>query len=366
MDKNTIIIEQAKLFNQELSLEQINYIVNNNIVIYSNNIDTNYDFSKNILLEEINWIYDNNNLRIPYWDSNKLSQIKLELNDNIYDYISSSVILSDDDVICGEKIMSICDVFIGSTNSINANPNNVNIQKNIINIDNDIKNVINQYNTIFVKTDDLLYFYCKVESNNINLRDKLIISHNSDIEINSNYNYFLNKIKKQFSQNCLIKHENLYAIPIGIENKQWFNHEILHKIRINQDIKKEKNIYFFFSLSTHFSRNECYEKLKNKLQWNKKLSKEEYFIELKKHKYAICPRGNGIDTHRIWECLYLDVIPIMLKKDYINIDNLPIIYLNDWDELNVFDINNSFKNIKLSQITMNFYTEKISKNLKTI
>ena len=51
----------------------------------------------------------------------------------------------------------------------------------------------------------------------------------------------------------------------------------------------------------------------------------------------------------------------MLKKDYINIDKLPIIYLNDWDELNVFDINNSFKNIKLSQISMNFYIEKISK-----
>jgi hypothetical protein len=158
----------------------------------------------------------------------------------------------------------------------------------------------------------------------------------------------------------LIKHANLEAIPIGIENKQWFNHDIFHKIRIRTDIKKEKNIYFFFSMSTHFSRNECYEKLKDKLEWNKKLSKEDYLIELKKHKYAICPRGNGIDTHRIWECLYLDVIPIILKKDYINIDNLPIIYLNDWNELDINNIDNSFQNIKLNKITMKYYIEKIN------
>ena len=80
---STILIEQAKLFYKNLSTEDINYIVDNNIVIYSNNIDTNYNFSKNILLEEISWIYDNNNLRIPFWNNNKLPQIKLELNDNV-------------------------------------------------------------------------------------------------------------------------------------------------------------------------------------------------------------------------------------------------------------------------------------------
>ena len=128
------------------------------------------------------------------------------------------------------------------------------------------------------------------------------------------------------------------------------------------DIKKEKGTYFYFSISTHFSRNECYEKLKNKLIWNIKLSKEEYFIELKKHKYAICPRGNGIDTHRIWECLYLDVIPIMLKRDYLGIDNLPVIYLNSWDELDINNINIKFKNIKISKIIIDYYKN----NIKTI
>jgi hypothetical protein len=341
-----------------LSIKQIEYIINNNILIYSEKININF-VNYSLLLDDIVWIYDKNNYRIPYLDNIKLNQIKIDNTNNIYDYISSSSLIINDDIIYGEKFLSICDVFIGSLNSIHSNPNYIHFQKNIFNIENNIDDVVNKYDNIFVKTDDLLHFYQKLSNSSINLNNKIIITHNSDYEINLNYIHFLNNIKKQYSQNCLISHKNLEAIPIGIENCLWFNHEILHKIRIRNDIKKEKNIYFMFSLTTHFSRNECYEKLKDKLEWNNKLTKEEYFIELKKHKYAICPRGNGLDTHRIWECFYLDVIPIMLIKDHIKIDNLPIIYLNDWNDLDNFNITQNFKNIKLSKITFDYYVKKL-------
>jgi hypothetical protein len=358
MDKNYIIISQAKLFNKDLSLEKIDYIINNNILIYSHEIDINYDFSTNIYLEEINWVYNTDNLRIPYLNNNKLSHIKLDNSHDIYDYISSSTILIKEDIICGEKFVAICDVFIGTTNSFYANPNNISIQKNFVDINsNNLVETINKCNKIFVKTDDILHFYTIIKNKNIDLSNKIIITHNSDYEIDGNFYNILSRVKKQLSQNCLIKHINLQAIPIGIENSQWFDHNLLHKIRTRTDIKKDKNIYFLFSLNTHYSRRECFDKLKNKLEWNKSLSKEDYFIELKKHKYAICPRGNGLDTHRIWECLYLDVIPIMLIKDCINIDNLPIIYLNDWNELDITKLTYNFKNIKLSKVTMNYYKD---------
>jgi hypothetical protein len=31
----------------------------------------------------------------------------------------------------------------------------------------------------------------------------------------------------------------------------------------------------------------------------------------RRYKYVICPRGNGIDTHRVWEALYLGVVPVV-------------------------------------------------------
>jgi|Laugresubdmm15sn_1035100.scaffolds.fasta_scaffold01212_9 hypothetical protein len=359
MFKNDIISEQAILFNKTLNDDQLNYIVSNSILIYADFANINYEEPLAFLLEEINWVYDENNNRIPYLNETKINQIKINEDNNLYDYISSSRLINNYNIIFGEKFLSLCDVFIGSINSINANPSNRYIQKNIFDIKNNIKDVINKYDSIFVKTDDLPYFYSKIFSNNINLNNKIIVTHNSDFEIDSNYKNILNNVKKQLSQNCLITHKNLEPIPIGIENTQWFDHQIFHKIRMCRNIKKEKEIYFYFSLTTHFSRNECYEKLKNKLIWNSKLSKEEYFIELKKHKFAICPRGNGLDTHRIWECLYLDVIPIMLKKDCINIDNLPIIYLNDWDELDINNINKKFTNMQFSKTTIEYYKQML-------
>ncbi len=187
------------------------------------------------------------------------------------------------------------------------------------------------------------------------ISDKIIISHNSDGCIDNKYIPFLQNIKLQISQNCLLQHEKLIALPIGIENRQWFNHDIFHTIRKRTDIPKTKNIYFNFSLNTHHSRKECYHALKDKLLWNDKREKGEYFIELKKHKYAICPRGNGIDTHRLWECFYLDVIPIMLKADCVNIDDLPILFLNSWDELDEKTLTEEFMNIKMSKIGLPFY-----------
>ena len=49
----------------------------------------------------------------------------------------------------------------------------------------------------------------------------------------------------------------------------------------------------------------------------------------------------------------------MLIKDHIKIDNLPIIYLNDWNDLDNFNITQNFKNIKLSKITFDYYVKKL-------
>jgi hypothetical protein len=161
------------------------------------------------------------------------------------------------------------------------------------------------------------------------------------------------------AQNSMIKHEKLVSIPIGIENTQWFDHTIFNKVR-KLNIQKTKNIYFFFNLNTHHTRHVCFNKLKSKLEWNTKLDKENYFKELALHKYAICPRGNGLDTHRIWECLYLNVIPIVIESDFINIDNLPIIILKDWDQLDKLYEIKSFNSQKSSKLTLNYYKKIIS------
>ena len=317
-------------------------------IFYYDNIKAISDFSvKEYSINQIEWIYNENNLRIPHVNGKR--QQLIAVKDEYFNYISSAQILEDTDIICGEKFITHADMFIGTTRSYNANPNNKTIVKKFVNIEDAIVDDINNSKKIFVKTEDLKLLKNKFIPF---LKNKIIISHNSDDEINENN--LINNAKVQFSQNCLIKAKNLVPIPIGIENTQWFNHAIFHKVR-KMDIPKTKNIYFLFSVKTHKSRRNCFDILSKKLEWNTKLSKEEYFKELKRHKYAICPRGNGLDTHRLWECFYLDVIPIMLKSDSTNISGLPIIYLDKWENLAV--LTNKFVNQQLSKISMSFYAQ---------
>lgn len=80
---------------------------------------------------------------------------------------------------------------------------------------------------------------------------------------------------------------------------------------------------------------------------------------MKQHKYAICPEGNGIDTHRFWECLYMNTIPICLKnkvtkhyKQYF-----PIILLNNWEELDVSKL--SYSTIDHQYLHMDWIIKQI-------
>jgi hypothetical protein len=335
-----IIEKQYKLFND--NNKYLNYVQENNIMVYDKFDDT--CIIETIDYKNIEFKYNKNNYRIPYFNNNKIFAIKIKLEE-IYNYISSNSLIPNNEIICGETIQLLADVVTGLPNSLNYNPNNKQYSKNLTSIDS---LDITKYNIIFVFTHDLQFFYNKFNSNKLN--NKIIISHNSDCEISLKNN----NVKLHMAQNCLINNNSLIPIPIGIENRQWFNHALFHKVR-NMNINKTKNFYFYFNLNTYNSRIDCFNKLKNKISWNTHKNKEEYFIELASHKYSICPRGNGLDTHRIWESLYLNVIPIVIESEFINIHNLPIIILKDWSELDINNQEISFINQENSKLTVEYY-----------
>ena len=72
-------------------------------------------------------------------------------------------------------------------------------------------------------------------------------------------------------------------------------------------------------------------------------------------KYNICPPGNGLDTHRFWESLMVNTIPIVVKTKFTsNLEKLgiPGLYIDKWSDLNNFN----------DEELTNFYKEMIEKN----
>lgn len=188
--------------------------------------------------------------------------------------------------------------------------------------------------TLFIKTDYIIPFF---NSSYVTNDPFVLITHNSDLDINSSYSQYIKlpNLIKWYAQNVNLEHKKLIPIPIGIANEQWphGNTKILQSV-IDKKYQKKTLIYANFNVSTNpKQRKYCLQYLKPEYVENN-VPFEIYLKHTAESYFSICPLGNGIDSHRIWESLYLKTIPIVentynityLKEKY----KLPIIILKNW------------------------------------
>jgi hypothetical protein len=240
--------------------------------------------------------------------------------------------------ICGYKIQLLCDKFISSKEHLNSNLY-ITIQhpKSII-----IDYIIEPFDNpkfIYCCTADLLIFKNKL---NLFKNPFILVSHNSDVNIidNDDYKYICNhpKIIKWYTQNLLMEHYKVELLPLGIANPEWEHGNVNLLLQAyNNSHNKTNNIYFYCNINNNYNkRKECYLKL-NFIPKAYLKPVAEYFNYLATFRFAICPEGNGVDTHRLWECFYLRVVPIVLDNLFIKkvkeTYNLPMVILNDWNDL---------------------------------
>ena len=243
-------------------------------------------------------------------------------------------------IVTGEKIQKLCNIYFGFQEDFYYNP----VIKEEINKHFNLNNLITEFNNPY-------YIFCyshriKELSNKIHLlKNKFVlITHNSDEEIRDKPEVFkiLNypNLEKWYAQNICFDNSKLYFLPIGIANSQWPHGNITmynSKIILYNSLNKSNDIYFNFNIDTNKNkRTICFNSLKNKIKWLNTVSPEENIIRLSQYKFCVCPEGNGPDTHRLWEALYLKIIPIVIKSEFTTIlekNKIPLIVLHNWDDL---------------------------------
>ncbi len=59
------------------------------------------------------------------------------------------------------------------------------------------------------------------------------------------------------------------------------------------------------------------------------------FLEaLVRHRFVLCPPGNGVDTHRMWEALLAGAIPVVLRSQAMEpFSKLPILFVEDFRQV---------------------------------
>ena len=60
-----------------------------------------------------------------------------------------------------------------------------------------------------------------------------------------------------------------------------------------------------------------------------------YYSELKRHHFALSPRGNGMDCFRTWEALALGVIPIIKRSGPFDrlYEGMPVLLVDRWEHV---------------------------------
>lgn len=231
---------------------------------------------------------------------------------------------------------------------------------------------------VFCKTDFLEHEFKRI-------KDKgpvVLITGNSDYAITDDVaNFCPHNVIKWYAQNAITQNERVEGIPIGIENtipckreghgKVW-DHAVEKPSILLDAPRREptKDIYANFSTNTHWSRGPILDILKSQpfITCKTGLSYTEYVSDIVDHRMVACPLGNGVDTHRFWEALHLNRVPIVPRNAvHDRFSELPVIFVDDWEEVNDIDrIYDQYYNVLSNSKRMldpEYWVAKIKGNL---
>jgi hypothetical protein len=157
-----------------------------------------------------------------------------------------------------------------------------------------------------------------------------------------------------FAQNLHTDHPKAIAIPIGVDfhtleegtRRDWgpdqtaqIQNDHLMKVRA-QDNYRSILVLMNFTIATNTTaRQACHDALHDKefvTRLEAGTRRSDVWDAMSRSSFMVCPDGNGVDTHRLWECLALRCIPIVtrppppMERLY---KKLPIVIVDSWDEV---------------------------------
>lgn len=158
-------------------------------------------------------------------------------------------------------------------------------------------------------------------------------------------------LQKIFAINAVSTDPMVVPIPLGLTNNTmeserhpiYGNTDILTKVRMDTALQPKKNlVYLNFDIGTYPQERQHVFSMFAGQTWVTvgtplaTLDARETFLRaMRQHSFVLCPRGNGLDTHRLWEALYMGSIPIVhdAENAYRAFRGLPILFVQDWSDV---------------------------------
>ena len=286
---------------------------------------------------------------------------------NVIKYFDNKIII---DIPSGEKFQQLAYYYIGEEKDFSFNPS-ISLQSSRFKYIHKINEEWDNPFILFCYGGQIIEFSKKLKF----LKNECIIvfgnsDENQTLEKCQPY-IDCSKVLHIFCQNLSCYNDKSSFIPIGMANKQWPHGDIYNFLELDIGAlhkQKTKDLFCSFKVDTNFiKRSECLTAINKKGISNVFYEKpKDYLKELSLHKYCICPEGAGLDSHRFWEALWVESIPITLRNtltEQIQKLGIPCILLNNWDELDISKLTDYssfvFNEEYFKKISFKFYSDKI-------
>lgn len=247
----------------------------------------------------------------------------------------SSILPLSDHIISGEKMQQFCDIVICTKQIYMFHKNIEHFSKYMfvvldfetVDIES-FKNLLKSLNQTHIRLFVYMHIVESVLHHVIPKVDKMytfdLYLHNSDHHFN---NHLLKQvlqipqIKNVYAQNATCALNSMvHVLPIGIANSMWPHGNtktFIDAIHKTYKFSKPLDIYINININTHPFRKTVLASLRNSWLENKVIRKQvnykTYLESLAKYRFCLAIRGNGVDTHRFWEALYLGVVPVVIE-----------------------------------------------------
>jgi hypothetical protein len=161
----------------------------------------------------------------------------------------------------------------------------------------------------------------------------VFVVHNSDRPFDgSALSMLLRYALRIYAINTTVSHPLLTTIPLGFVDRQLPFLESFQR----PDAPREIDIYANFARVTNDAkRAACVEAFQSdtRVTWRSGLSVQDYYVDLCRSRFVLCPEGTGIDTHRVYESILCGATPVVLRNSLSPMyEKLPVCIVNRWTD----------------------------------
>ncbi|MFZ4388036.1 MAG: hypothetical protein ACOYOI_07715 [Chthoniobacterales bacterium] len=197
---------------------------------------------------------------------------------------------------------------------------------------------------VFCKIDEVLRLF---EQLRLTRRRIVLVTGEGDLPCDAFRQSFLPaNVDHWFATNVTNPHPRVTALPLGLGSPKSSTTLKADEIAAARNAGRERDqwLYVNFRPNTNpgerLAPYEHFQKIFSCTDWgtfeppSERGANGEFLGQLVRHRFVLCPPGNGVDTHRMWETLLAGAIPVVKRSQAMQpFSSLPILFVDDFQEV---------------------------------